>query len=123
STRAAAARDRTHRHRRNGSHGIAAGAGVERRAARRAGDCGTVIVVQAFRPASVGVVPPRRTPMTARAFAYIAIAATMLAGSAAAQQPLPEPDLILTQRAPTAGQPPTQAPRGNQPQAPQPVPL
>jgi hypothetical protein len=54
--------------------------------------------------------------MTARALAYIMIAATMLAGSVAAQQPLPEPDLLLAQRAPAPANPPS---RG---QAPQPAP-
>src|SRR5947207_2284303 len=62
--------------------------------------------------------------MTARAFAYVVIAATMLAGSAAAQQPLPAPelDLISAQRAPTPAPVRPQPARGSQPQAPQPVP-
>src|SRR6185436_11392629 len=50
--------------------------------------------------------------MTARALAYIIIATTMLAGSVAAQQPLPEPDLLLAQRAPAP------APRASQPAPP-----
>ncbi len=59
--------------------------------------------------------------MTARAFAYIAIAATMLAGSAAAQQPSPGPDLFSAQRAATP-QPPGRNPGQPQPVAPQPQP-